>query len=192
MFALLVLLLAEKAEFVQGTAGSRSDSLALQAGGVVLRDGGPGAAFGTIQVGKGKRQLAYYLVIRHRHPGEGKTNSSEDVSVEGSSGSARQTLTVNGNSLVLSYAVTLAPGAKNAPEEKFTLGGKEVALSRGRVFLVDMVVSPPRVVQRKLDLPTEVGDLSASKAAGELEKRVTAALIKRDREVRAFLAAGGR
>jgi hypothetical protein len=188
MFAFLLLLpLADKAELIQGTAGSRSDALSLQAGGVVLREGGPGAAFGTIQAGKGKRQLAYYLVVRHRYPGEGKTESNEDVTAEGLTGTARHTLTVNGNSLVVTYSVKLDEATKNPKEEKLSLGGKEVGLAGGRVFLVDMTVNPPRVEQRKLVLPAEVGDLSAKRAAGELEKRVTANLIKQAREVKTFL-----
>jgi hypothetical protein len=190
MLALFLLLpLADKAELIQGTAGSRSDALSLQAGGVVLREGGPGAAFGTIQAGKAKRQLAYYLVVRHRYPGEGKTESNEDVTAEGLTGTARHTLTVNGNSLVVSYSIKLGEGTKKPKEEKLSLGGKAVDLTRGRVFLVDMTVSPPRVEQRKLDLPAEVGDLSARKAAGELERRVTASLIKQAREVKTFLSA---
>jgi hypothetical protein len=186
MFTLLLLLLAAKPELIQGTAGSKSDDLSIQAGGVVLREGEPGAAFATVRAGKAKRRLAFFVVLKHRYPGEGRSASDEDVTVEGTKGTARHNLTVDGKTLALTYAVTL-DAAKKPKGETLTVAGKVADLAKGNVFLVDMTADPPRWEQRKLELPAEVGDLSTKAAAAALAKQAIAGLIKQDRKVKAFV-----
>jgi hypothetical protein len=188
MLAFLLVLFADKAELIQGTAGSRSDDLSLQAGGLVLHEGKPGAAFGTVQGGTGKRQLAYFLVIKHRWPGEGKTESNEDVSVEALTGTAKHNLSIDGKALPLVYTVALDGKTKKPKAETLMIGGKMVDLAKGRVLLVDMTADPPKWEQRKLDLPAEVGDLSTNKAASALAKEALDMLLK-DAKVKGFVRA---
>ncbi len=187
MLALFLLLLADKNELIQGTAGSKSDDLSLQAGAIVLREGEPGSAFATVQAGAGKRQLAYFLVLKHRWPGEGKTESNEDVTAEALTGTAKHALTIDGKALPLVYTITLDAKSKKPKAETFTVGGKAVDLSKGRVLLVDMTADPPKFEQRKLDLPGEVADLSTNKAAAALAKEALDALLK-DKKVKEFTA----
>src|SRR5690348_167202 len=134
--ALALVALAEKAELIQGVSGSRSDKLEVQAGGLVLREGAAGAAFGTVQAGKGKRQLAYFLVLKHNlGKGSGPDSSNEETSVDEGEGRSKQTLVVDGKELEVVYKVSVSGGKK---KQSLEINRKAVDLGKGQVFLVDM------------------------------------------------------
>jgi hypothetical protein len=176
----------DKMQVVQGTAGAGNDALEIHSGGLVVREGAAGAAFGTVRLGKGKRQLAYFLVFKHHLGGEGKTDFHEDALVEDAGGEGKQSLTIDGKTLRVHYHVKVG-GAGKAAGEGLSLNKKAVDLARGRVFLVDLTVSPPTWEQRKLSLPAEAPLASSKKSAEELVGRVLPALVKQDRKVKAFV-----
>jgi hypothetical protein len=162
----------------------------VQSGGLVLREGSAGAAFGTVQVGKGKRHLSYFLVIKHTLGSSSKSDFGEEGSVEEGDGQTKQTLTIDGKTLVVSYQVRVAGGKKT--KQTLTLNRKTVDVSKGLVFLVDMTASPPRWEQRKVELPAEVPAATTKKAADELARKTLARLAKKDPKVKAFIEAAGR
>jgi hypothetical protein len=182
----------EKMEVVKGTSGSRSAALEVQAGGLVLREGAVGSAFGTFRAGTGKRQLSYFLLIRHHLGGSGKSDFSEETTVEDAEGESKQSLTIDGKSLLVEHKVKLDPVTRQPAREALTVNRKAVDVSRGRVLLVDLTVSPPKWEQRKLALPAEVPGASSKKAAEELARKVLASLVKQDSKVKAFVDAAGK
>jgi hypothetical protein len=184
---LAVLAADDKVEVIQGATGSRSDKLEVQSGGLVLREGSAGAAFGTVQVGKGKRRLSYFVVIKHNLGKAGSSDFGEEANAEEGTGRSKQTLTIDGRTLEIGYEVRVDGKAKEA----LTINRKAVEVGKGRVFLVDLTASPPRWEQRKLDLPSDVS-ATTKKAADELVKKVLASLGKQDRKVKAFIDAAGR
>jgi hypothetical protein len=183
---------AEKMQVIQGTSGSRSDALEIHSGGLVLREGSAGAAFGTVRAGTGKRQLSYFLVIKHHLGGEGKSDFNEETTVESVEGESKQSLTIDGKSVQVEYKVKVDSVSKQPSRETLTVNRKPVDVARGRVLLVDLTVSPPKWEQRKLSLPGEVALASSKKAAEELAKKVLASLAKQDRKVKAFVDAAGK
>jgi hypothetical protein len=190
LWLLMLLLSADKVEVIQGASGSRSDQLEVQSGGLVLREGTAGAAFGTVRVGKGKRHLSYFVVVKHNLGKAGNSDFGEEATVEEGDGKSKQTLTIDGRTLEIGYQVQVEKG--KATKQTLTINRKEAALSKGRVFLVDMTVSPPTWEQRKLDLPAEVSETTTKKAADELVKKVLASLAKQDRKVKTFIESAGR
>lgn len=180
---------ADKAQVIQGTSGSRSDKLELHAGGLVVREDEVGAAFGTYRVGKGKAQLTYFVLFKHRLAAETPLDWSEETSAEGDGASSKQVLAIDGKSLVIEYQLRLE--AKRQPRRALTVNKKPVELAKGRVLLVDLTVNPPRWEQRRADLPGDVGETMTRKEAEELVRKALASAT-RDSKVREFVEAASR
>ena len=188
MLVLFVLLAGDKLALVQGVSGSQNDRIEVRAGGLVAHEGKAGCAFGVLRLGKGKRTLPYFIVLRHGLGGGGKSESSESVMLEDQKADVKHTLTLDGKTLVIGHTVEVSADGKKVTKESIALNGKAMEPGKGRVFLVDLTVSPPKVEQRnKLTLPADVGDLTAEKGASELAQRVLADLPKQDKTIKAFL-----
>src|SRR3954447_1947759 len=155
MFLLLcgLLFFEDKAETIQAPTGSTSAHLEVQAGGLVLRDGEAGAAFGTVRVGKDKRKLSYFVVVKHDLGKAEKSEFNEDSDLDNKKGKTRQTISLDGKSVEIVYEVRL--GDKEAGET-LAINKKAQDLKKGRVFLLDLTGETPRWEQRKIDLPAEV------------------------------------
>ena len=53
----------EPATLVQATARAKAGGLEVHAGGLVLRPGAAGSAFGAVRKGKGKLELSYFVLL---------------------------------------------------------------------------------------------------------------------------------
>src|SRR5262245_37673780 len=115
---------AEKAQVIQGTSGARSDSLEVHAGGIVVREGDVGAAFGTFQIGKAKPQLSYFVLFKHHMSAETPLEWSEESVAEGDTGASKQHLAIEGKSLTIEYQLRLE--AKKPALQTLTLNKKPV------------------------------------------------------------------
>lgn len=196
MWALVVaaisLQAAQKAEVIQGASGARSEGLEVHAGGLVVRQGEAGAAFGTMRLGTLQRQVAYFVVLKHRLGPGSPLELSEEASCDGTTGSGKQAIAIAGNSLLIDYLVRLEEKGKGPGQETLAVNGKNVDLARGRVLLVDLTANPPRWEQRKVDLPSEVNEVASKKGAEELARKVLGELVKKDRKTREFVEAARR
>ncbi|MGL4553780.1 MAG: hypothetical protein ACRC33_21665 [Gemmataceae bacterium] len=186
MLLLLALLAADKPALVQGVSGSSNPRLEAMAGGVVARQGAPGCAFATLRLARGRRTLPFLVLLRHGLGGGGKSESNEDVTLDDRKAAIKHALTLEGKTLVITHAVEVSTDSK-VLKETLTLNGKPADPGKGRVFLVDLTVSPPKVDQKRLDLPADVGDLTAEKDASDFAMKVLADLAKQDKNVAAFL-----
>jgi hypothetical protein len=185
MFLLLcgLLFVEDKAEMIQAPAGSKSAQLEVQSGGLVLRDGEAGAAFGTVRVGKGKRQLSYFIVVKHELGKAEKSECNEDADVDNKKGKTKQTISLDGKAVEIVYEVRL--GDKEAGET-LTINKKAYDPKKGRVFLLDLTGETPRWEQRKIDLPAEV-EANNKKATEELAKKVLASVAEKDKKAKEFI-----
>src|SRR5262245_38996669 len=102
----------ERTEVVQGTSGSRSEVLEVRAGGLVVRTGEAGSAFGSMQAGTAKRQLSYFVIFKHRLGGEGRMEWSEETTMEGASGNSKQVVTIDGSTLRIEHRVEVEEKTK--------------------------------------------------------------------------------
>src|SRR5262245_23221858 len=126
VWCLLVALSAQEGvTFTQGTSGSRSDFLEVHAGGVVVREKGPGVAFGTVKVGGNKRQLSYLVIFKHNIGGSGKSEFTEEATAEETRGESKQSLTIDGKSVKVEYSVTLN-ARRRIDKETLTINKKAV------------------------------------------------------------------
>jgi hypothetical protein len=184
MFLLLcgLLLFEDKAETIQAPTGSKSAQLEVQSGGLVLRDGEAGAAFGTVRVGKGKRQLSYFLVVKHELGKAEKTEFDEGAEADNKKGKTNQRIAVD---RVVEIVYEIRLGEKEAGET-LTINSKAQDLKKGRVFLLDLTGEAPRWEQRKIDLPAEV-EANNKKATEELAKKVLASVAAKDKKAKEFI-----
>ncbi|MFO0880561.1 MAG: hypothetical protein U0840_24710 [Gemmataceae bacterium] len=171
-----------------GTTGARSEGLELQAGGLVVRAREPGVAFTLIEVNKGRPQLGYVLLLRHRFSAEVPLESSDEAIAEGSTAWSRQTISSDGKTLQVEYQVQVEARTKKIAQQSLSLNKKPVDLSRGKVLLVDLTATPPRWEQRRPELPTDPGEAITGRAADALSRKILVA-VKKDRKVREFLEA---
>jgi hypothetical protein len=134
------------------------------------------------------------LVLKHRLGAEGKSAATEAATVmlEDAEGESKQTLTIDGKTLQVDYKVNLDPATKKLKGEALTINDKSVDLGKGRVFLVDLTISPPTWQQLGATLPTEVADASSKKSAQALAKKVLASLVKQEKKAKAFIEAAGK
>src|SRR5262249_17036923 len=102
---------AEKASLIQGTSGASAGSLEVQAGGLVVREGSAGSAFGTVRAG-GKRRLSYFVVFKHSFTAGAAADCKEEVSAEDNGGTSKQTVDLDGKKLTVGYEVSYDPKAK--------------------------------------------------------------------------------
>lgn len=184
-----LLMKSDKAELIQAPSGSKSDHLEVQAGGLMLRDGEAGAAFGTVRAGKGKRQLAFFVVVKHELGKAEKTDLSEDVATDGRKGTAKQTLSLDGKKIELTYEVTTNDKDEVVTETLTVRAGdkdKQYELKNGRVLLVDLTKATPTHEQRKADLPAEV-EAANKKATEELSKAVLKKVGEQDKKAKEFI-----
>jgi hypothetical protein len=195
IISLMVLLLLaggdDKSELIQGTSGSSNDVLELYPGGLVVREGSAGAAFGTVRVGKGKRQMAYFAVLKHRLGTDSKSDAKESLMLDDTEGESKQTVTIDGKTLQVDYKVTLDRATKKLVRETLTINEKSVEIGKGRVFLVDLTASPPTWKQLAATLPAEVPEATSKKSAEALAKKVLSSLAKQEK-ARAFIEAAGK
>lgn len=178
-----LLLLTEKLELIQPLAGSKSNQLEVQSGGLVFREGEAGSAFGSVRVGTGKRQFSYYLIVKHDLGQSEKSDFGEEANAKDGEGETKQTLTIDMRALEAVYKVSVE-GKK--VKETLTLNKKEIDLSKGRVLLVDMTPGGPKWEQIKADLTGEAS-AATKKEADALAKKTLASLAKQDRKVKEFL-----
>ena len=185
MFLLLcgLLFVEDKAETIQAPSGSKSAQLEVQTGGLVLRDGEAGSAFGTVRLGKGKRQLSYFVVVKHELGKAEKSEFNEDSDLDNKKGKTKQLLSMDGKSVEIVYEVRL--GDKET-SETLTINKKTYDPKKGRVFLLDLTGEKPQWEQRKVDLPAEV-EANNKKATEELAKKVLASIAEKDKKAKEFI-----
>src|SRR5262249_61943900 len=118
MFLLLcgLLFVEDKAETIQAPSGSKSAHLEVQTGGLVLREGEAGAAFGTVRLGKGKRQLSYFLVVKHELGKAEKSDFNEEANADEKTGETKQTLSLDGKKIEITYKVVIDKEGKVTEE----------------------------------------------------------------------------
>ncbi len=176
----------DKASLVRGAAGGNNGKVELLAGGLALREGEAGGAFGTFQAGTGKRRFTYFAVIKHGLNADQGTSTSEQARVGIGAGESTQVVGVGDQKLTITYKVKM--DAKNAvTRETLTVNGKEMDAGKGRVLVVDLTATPPTVGQLKVALPAEVPDPATPAAAAGLVKRTLADLAKRNKVIRDFI-----
>src|SRR5262249_29182189 len=160
---LILLMSAEKVQVVQGTTGSRADGLEIHAGGLVAREGEAGAAVGTVEGGKRKKQLRYFIVFKHRLAADGAVEFSGEADAAENLAESKEEVSVDGKTLKIEYRLTLEAKGSPISKETLVLNGKSVDLARGRVLLVDLTAAAIRWEQRKVDLPAEIGATATKK-----------------------------
>ncbi len=181
----------EKVTLVRAATGADNKGLEVLTGGLALREGEVGGAFGTVRVGTGKRRFSYFAVIKHGLSAETGTSTSEHAKVGIGSGESTQVVGVGDRKLTITYRVKLN-ARKEVQRETLTVNGKEVDAAKGRVLVVDLTTQPPTWGQLKVALPAQVPDASEAKAATALVKRTLAELAKQNKPIRAIIESAGR
>jgi hypothetical protein len=181
----------DKVSLLRGASGGNNGTLEVLTGGLALREGEVGGAFGTVQVGAGKRHFAYFAVVKHGLNGDVGTSTSEQARVDRTSGESTQVVGVGDRKLTIVYRVKLN-ARKDVQKETLTVNGKEVDAAKGRVLVVDLTAQPPTWGQLKVELPAQVPDVSQPKSAAALVKGTLAELAKKNKPIRSIIESATR
>ncbi|HZY89836.1 MAG TPA: hypothetical protein VFE78_33750 [Gemmataceae bacterium] len=176
----------DKVSLLRGASGGNNGTLEVLTGGLALREGEVGGAFGTVQVGTGKRRFAYFAVVKHGLNADVGTSTSEKARVSRTAGECTQVVGVGDRKLTIVYQVKLN-ARKEVQKETLTVNGKEFDAAKGRVLVVDLTEKSPMCGQLKVALPADVPDVSEPKAAAALVKRTLAELAKKNKPIRAII-----
>lgn len=182
----------DKASIVTGASGGGDDNLRVHAGGLVLIEGTPGVGYGTVAKLGGQRELTYVIVFKHDFKGASQSRCGSESSCDGTKGKAKQVIDVDDRKFTLGYQIELDTKNKTVKSESLTINDKDVDVAKGRVFLVDMTVQPPKWEQKKLDLPAELDDDTKTEGAKKIAAKALESLGKQDKKVRAFIKEAGR
>jgi hypothetical protein len=168
---------------IMAEGNSMSDGLSISSGNVVVIENQPGIAFATVTTPGQSKRVAYFAVFNHNRPNAGvKTECGSS----GSSANTFHTINTFGNECTVKYAVVLKEGAEPIATESISISDKEYDSSKGRVFLIDMEATPPRVTQIKLDLPIDVPALKETDATEQFGHATLNAFRKADKTVDGF------
>src|SRR5438552_2700799 len=103
---------AEAPSFIQGTSGAKVGDWEVQTGGVMLRQGSAGSAFGTVRKGAPTHQFSYFVVLKHRYGSCSKTDTSEEAGTADKKATSKQLLSIDGNKLTIGYQIDFDPRSK--------------------------------------------------------------------------------
>ncbi len=131
-----------------------------------------------------KTQVSYCLILKHDYKGKDlTTKSSYATQIRNGTLWTESTTKVNAKTLTVAHQY-----AKSGGSEFLAIGGKEFAVGKGRVFLVDLTKETPSIEQKKVTLPPQppVKEFKESDIEAIAESVLTE-LAKTDESVRAFL-----
>jgi hypothetical protein len=182
----------DKASIVTGASGGGDDNLRVHAGGLVLIEGTPGVGYGTVAKFGGQRELTYVIVFKHDFKAVSQSQCGGESSSDGSKGKAKQVIDLDDRKFTIVYQIEIDTKNKTVQSESLTINDKNVDVAKGRVFLVDLTVQPPKWEQKKLDLPAELDDDASTTGAKKIAAKALDKLGKQDKKVRAFIKEASR
>jgi S1-C subfamily serine protease len=151
----------------------------LLAGGIlVLGEGRPSLALGIVQTGETTIDFTYFAVVRLPAARFSRTSFVTRNKKAGDLLHAIHGAYLDDETLTIEHAY--ATGKHPLENEQFTIQDQPFDPAKGRLFLVDLSATPPRIEQQKVDLPAHL-DLPpmddehilnlADKALDELAKK---------------------
>ena len=174
---------SDEAELVVAEGVASSDGLTVTNGNIVMENGRPGIAFAFVTKPGQDKEFTYFLVFAHNFPkGDVESRSKSD----GLRASTYHEISSFGNKLKVQYRVALEPQEKVAVSEKTLLADKTFDSSKGKVFLVNMKTSSPRIEQVYAELPSTFPDLRNTDTVARFAAKALYELRDKHKAINAF------
>ena len=157
---------------IMGGRGKSGDLL-VSGGNLVVHEGKLGVFFGTAKTPGSAEHFSYLIVFKHgRIQSEDNSLShSGNCSCEGNRGTAAYTVTVNGKQIQAKHDIQLDEMGKVA-SESLSVGGKDVDVKAGRLFLIDLTADAPTYEQRDVELPDSLPAIESTKDVADIAGKV--------------------
>lgn len=171
------------ASLILGEGGASSDKLSVTNGNVVQKENQPGIALAFVTKPSESKDFAYFVVFSHDFPNGGMhTQSSSD----GLTARTEHTIEAFGSECNVEYLVKLTRDGAMVSTETISIAGETYDVSKGKLFLVDMKVTPATVVQINIDLPSAIPDLKETQAVEKFGEETLDELRKANMTVDEF------
>jgi len=155
----------------------------FQAGGQFIEEGSPGVIFGMMKRPGGNREFAYLVVFRP--PANGKFDHSIGLlAPDPASITMTDHLAYGSKNIDLKLEIAFDRTAKTIKKERMTLGGKEVDIAKGRLFVVDLRAETPTPEQLPAKSPINLPDPKDPKDVRSIVAGVFEALPHESQAVR--------
>jgi hypothetical protein len=171
-------------------SSSSSGNLGVSGGSLVLVAPKPGIYFGTVRKPGGPEQFTYLILFRHARPGShGSKWGIESHCTSDTRGTAetKDAIELDGKRIEAAYRLELDETLTAVANESLAIGGKNVDMVSGRVFLIDLGAETPTYQQKKVELPAIPSPLESTDDVERLAETIRTSLESQDPEIKAFL-----
>jgi S1-C subfamily serine protease len=134
----------------QGSTTRLADKL-LAGGVLVLGEGRPALALGIVQTAETTMEFTYFAVVRLSAARFSRTSFVTRNRRAGDLAHAIHGAYLDDEALTIEHAY--AAGKNPLENEQFMIQEQPFDPAKGRLFLVDLSVTPPRIEQQKIELP---------------------------------------
>lgn len=151
-----------------------------------------GVLFSTVRK-PGKREQFTYLILfrygRRLRSYGGITSRDRKLlcTFDGTVAETNDRFEVNGKLIDVSYRLELNETRTAVANESLTIGGEQVDIGDGQVFLIDLTAQSPVYRQMKVELPAIPSKLVPDEAAELAAEAIRQSLENRHPEIKAFL-----
>lgn len=168
-----------------GGVVTSTDGWWFSAGALHLEKGQPGVLFGMNKTPSSDRAFSYVVLFRHGNL-ESRGHSAR-VNYNGKTVSIRDGLEVNRSKFELALEMTSDENAGTLKVDTFSIDGKEIDLTKGKVFLVDLTSAPLSVKQIDVPLPKDLPTTGNTEVVADLARTIAKQVLQADSSARDFL-----
>ena len=173
---------------MQGSS-STSDKLQVSGGNLVVIAPRPGVFFGTVKKPGGEEQFTYVIFFRYGAPLENGAGHGIDFhcTSDGRSAETKDAISLEGKRIEAAYRVELDEAHAAVASERLTIGGNDVDIAAGQVFLIDVTAETPQYRQKKATIPAIVAKRDSTQAVEQTAQTLRKELAAQDPEIKEFL-----
>jgi hypothetical protein len=167
-------------------SSSYSNTLGVSSGNLLVVAPKPGVFFGTVTKPGSQEQFTYLILFRYNIPKEFPSLQSH-CTTDGTKAESTDLIEVDGKRIEAGYRIELNGKDASVVSEDLALGGKNVDMGSGQVFLVDLTSETPVYRQKKVQLPAIPSKLDSTQDVEQLVNTIRKNLESQDPEIKAFL-----
>src|SRR5262245_13328792 len=173
---------------VLGGTRVANDALDVSSGNLVIVTPRPGIYFGTVRKPGSAEEFSYVILFRYGTLPAGLTERINSHSqANGNPATTTDAIELGGKRIEAGYCIELNEARNQVATQTLTIGGTNMDLSAGQVFLIDLTQPTPVYRQKKLELPPITSKLMTTAEVERVAEEIRAKLAEQDEELRGFL-----
>ena len=139
---------------VRGSSSS-SGNLGISGGSLIVVAPKPGIYFGMVRKPGSQEQFTYLILFKYGRPSAHGWNRSiqSHCTSDGRKAETKDAIELDGKRIEAAYRIELNETLTAVANESLAIGGKNVDMKSGQVFLIDFSAETPTYQQKKVELP---------------------------------------